>query len=187
MIGKRAEYGMRALINLGIAHELGNELVAVSTLAKADNLPLRFLEQIFAQLKEAGIIDTVRGKKGGYKICKPTKEIKMGDLVRLLHGPLAPISCASKTAYQKCSCKDEAHCGLRMLMIDVRNAVSQILDRYTLNDVVSITLRKIKREGAEHYFLCSNSPIPLIPENPADPALGFLSELNREAQTDSIV
>ncbi len=152
-ISKKAEYGLRALINLGLARELGHERVSAADLAQADNLPLKFLEQIFIQLREAGYVETQRGKNGGYCIARPMNEIKMGDLVRLLDGPLAPISCASRTAYQPCSCPDETHCGLRMLMIDVRNAIANILDRYTLANVVEITLRKIKRDGAEHFFL----------------------------------
>ena len=73
-------------------------------------------------------------------------EIKIGDVVRLLDGPLAPISCASQTAYAPCSCPDEAHCGLRMLMVDVRNAIANILDRYSLADVVEVTMRRMRRD-----------------------------------------
>jgi Rrf2 family protein len=150
---KKAEYGLRAIINLGIAQALGRSRVSVADLAFADNLPMKFLEQILITLREAGYVETQRGKNGGYCIAKDPKTIKMGDLVRLLDGPLAPIACASSTAYEPCSCADETHCGLRMLMIDVRNAISGILDRYTLADVVEVTLRKIRRNGAEHYFM----------------------------------
>jgi len=179
---KKSEYGLRAIINLGIAHELGRERVSAGDLAAADNLPLKFLEQIFLKFREAGYIDTQRGKNGGYYIAKDTKSIKMGELIRLLDGPLAPITCASVSAYEPCSCPDETHCGLRMLMIDVRNALSNILDKYTVHDVVEITLRKIRRNGAEHAFLCkhnSSSVIQHITDNPADPAEGFLAELTR--------
>lgn len=181
-ISKKAEYGLRALINLGIAHEVGLERVSAATLAQADNLPLKFLEQIFIQLKKAGYVDTQRGKGGGYFISKPMDTIKMGDLIRLLDGPLAPIACASKTAYERCSCPDETHCGLRMIMIDVRNAIAAILDRYSLFNIVEITLRKIRREGAEHFFLKSDKSQE-VDENfdPADPLNGFLAELSRHS------
>ncbi|HOO93896.1 MAG TPA: Rrf2 family transcriptional regulator, partial [Opitutales bacterium] len=144
-ISKKGEYGLRAMINLALAHELGRECVSASDLATADNLPLKFLEQIFVALRQAGYVDTIRGKSGGYKLAKNASAITMGELVRLLDGPLAPIPCASKTAYEPCSCPDEDHCGLRMLMIDVRNAISNILDRYTLAQIVEVTLRKIRR------------------------------------------
>jgi hypothetical protein len=73
----------------------------------------------------------------------------------LVDGPLAPIRCVSQTAYESCTCPDEAHCGLRMLMLDVRNAIAGILDRYTLADVVEITLRKRNRDSL---------PLPFSPE-----------------------
>ena len=177
-ISKRGEYGLRAMINLGLAHELGRECVSATDLATADNLPLKFLEQIFLSLRQAGYVDTIRGKSGGYKLAKNPANITMGELVRLLDGPLAPIPCASKTAYEPCSCPDEDHCGLRMLMIDVRNAISNILDRYTLAQVVEVTLRKIRRNKAEHFFLPKETPIPFRKPNhdPANPAQGFLAE-----------
>lgn len=180
-IGKRAEYGLRAMINLGIARELEHDRVSASDLAACDNLPLKFVEQIMGDLRSAGYVDTMRGRFGGYFIAKPMNEIRMGDLVRFLDGPLAPISCASQTGYQPCSCSDEAHCGLRMLMIDVRNAIANILDRYTLDDVVEVTLRKIRRDKAGHFFLntgAENDKSPAVPgHDPADPAHGFLAGL----------
>lgn len=181
-LSKKAEYGLRALINLGIAEASGYQRVAAGMLARADNLPLKFLEQILIQLRAAGYVDTVRGKGGGYFISKPAREIRIGEIVRLLDGPLAPIGCASQTAYERCSCPDETHCGLRMLMVDVRNAIANILDRYSLENVVEITLRKLRRDGVTHFFLfdedTASSGTPL---NPADPTEGFLAELTREA------
>ncbi len=179
-IGKRAEYGLRALINLGIASELGRERVKASDLAACDNLPLKFIEQIMGDLRSAGYVDTRRGRFGGYFIARPMDKIGIGELVRFLDGPLAPISCASQTAYQPCSCPDEVHCGLRMIMIDVRNAISNILDRYTLANVVDVTLRKIRRDKSSHFFLNSNlkeGPNTSPDNNPADPAHGFLAGL----------
>src|SRR5690349_10402163 len=117
-LSKRAEYALRAVIQLGIAHELGRATVSGSDLAEANRLPLKFVERILQELREAGYIETRRGKLGGYALAKPQAEIRMGDIVRQIDGRLAPISCASENAYQKCSCPDEDHCGLRMLMID---------------------------------------------------------------------
>jgi Rrf2 family protein len=180
-MSKRAEYGLRAIINLGIAHEIGMDRVSANLVAQVDNIPLKFLEQIFIDLREAGYIGTQRGKSGGYFIAKPMDSIKIGEIVRLLDGPLAPIACASKTAYERCSCPDETHCGLRMLMIDVRNAIANILDRYSLANVVEITLRKIRREGGEHPFqkMKSAKVGEKVSFDPADPAHGFLAELTR--------
>ncbi len=143
---KKGEYGLRALINIGIAGEVGRAHVSVSELTGLSQLPLKYVEQILHQLRLAGYVDTRRGKYGGYFLRKPANQIKIGEIVRLLDGPLAPISCASQTAYAPCTCPDEAHCGLRMLMVDVRNAIANILDKYTLADVVEVTMRKMKRD-----------------------------------------
>jgi Rrf2 family protein len=143
---KKGEYALRALINLGIAHEVGRTHVSVSELTGFSKLPLKYVEQILHQLRLAGYVDTRRGKYGGYFLRKPMKDIKIGEVVRLLDGPLAPISCASQTAYAPCSCPDEAHCGLRMLMVDVRNAIANILDRYSLAEVVEVTMRRMRRD-----------------------------------------
>jgi Rrf2 family protein len=152
---KKGEYALRAMIQLGIAKSLGRGLVSMSELAESNRLPLKFVERIFLELREAGYVETQRGKLGGYQIAKSMDEIRMGELVRLIDGRLAPIACASETDYCRCSCPDEEHCGLRMLMIDVRNAISNILDRYTPEPV------KADRSGRRI----------------ADPAQGFLSQL----------
>ena len=150
---KRGEYALRALIDLGVAAELGRPLVQVSELAEKERLPIKFLEQIFIQLKAGGFVTTTRGKLGGYSLAKPARRIKFGAVVRLIEGPIAPIACVSVTAYSRCTCPDEAHCGLRMLMVDVRNAISKVIDRYTLADIVEITLRKLRRDGLTSPFL----------------------------------
>lgn len=157
-LSKRGEYALRSLINLGIAGEVGRSLVRVSELAANEQLPVKFLEQILQALKEAGMVKSARGKFGGYRLAKPMREIRIGEIVRLIDGPLAPIGCVSQTAYEKCTCPDEAHCGLRMLMLDVRNAIAGILDRYTLADVVEVTLRKLRRDGM---------PLPFAEGSPA--------------------
>jgi Rrf2 family protein len=152
-ISKRGEYALRTLINLGIAHELGLPLLQISELARQENIPIKFLEAILLELNKAGYLGSKRGKGGGYFIKKSMNRIKIGDVVRLIDGPLAPISCASVTAYAPCSCPDEEHCGLRLLMVDVRNAIANILDHYTLADTVEVTLRRIRRDKAPLPFM----------------------------------
>jgi len=157
-LSKKGEYALRSIINLGIAAEVGRTLVQVSELADTEQLPVKFLEQIMAALKDAKLVTSERGKFGGYRLAKSAKAITIGEVVRLIDGPLAPIGCVSRTAYEKCTCPDEVHCGLRMLMLDVRNAIAGILDRYTLADVVEVTLRKLRRD---------NIPLPFTPESEA--------------------
>lgn len=146
-LSKRGEYALRALLDLGIAREVGRPLVQASELAAQEQIPIKFLEQILLELREAGYVASVRGKFGGYRLARAPASIHIGDIVRLIDGPLAPIGCVSQSAYSRCSCPDEDHCGLRLIMLDVRNAISGILDRYTLADVVGVTMRKMRRAG----------------------------------------
>ena len=178
---------MRATIHLGIAAEVGRPTVSGADLAEANRLPLKFVERILQDLREAGIVETQRGKFGGYSLAKPADQIGVGDLVRLVDGRLAPICCASETAYQPCTCPDEDHCGLRMLMIDVRNAIAGILDRYSIAQVVEVTLRKMRRDGVVPPFSGDrNSSEPVDPSRrKADPADGFLAGLSQLALNDS--
>jgi Rrf2 family protein len=182
-LSKRGEYALRALIDFGIAQELGRPLLKINELVEKERLPVKFLEQILYQLKGAGYIETKRGKTGGYFLAKPLKEISFGHVIRLIDGPLAPISCVSVTAYERCTCPDEDHCGLRMLMLDVRNAIARILDRYVLADVVEITLRKMRRDKVPLPFmieqLLTTPPPASAPKNNLDghPEGSFLDEL----------
>lgn len=182
-LSKKAEYALRATINLGIATEVGRGTVSGAELAEANRLPLKFVERILQELREAGLVETHRGKFGGYSLAKPAEEIGIGQLVRLMDGRLAPICCASENAYQPCTCPDEAHCGLRMIMIDVRNAIANILDRYTVAQVVEVTLRKMRRDGIVPPFATADSfaAAGAAPKRKADPADGFLAGLSQLA------
>ena len=149
-LSKRGEYALRALIDLGIARELGRPMLQISALVEKEKLPEKFLVQILLQLREAGYIESRRGKHGGYLLASPMEQINFGQVIRLIDGPLAPIACVSQTAYARCTCPDEAHCGLRMLMLDVRNAIANVLD--TLADIVGVTLRKLRRDNASFHL-----------------------------------
>ena len=150
-VSKRGEYALRSLINLGIAG-IGPAMLQIPELAERENIPVKFLEAILLELNRAGYLGSKRGKGGGYFLKKPMNKIAIGEIVRLIDGRW-PISCASVTAYHPCSCPDEAHCGLRLLMVDVRNAIANILDRYILADTVEVTLRKMRRDKIPLPFL----------------------------------
>jgi Rrf2 family protein len=185
---KRGEYALRALIDFGIAHELGRPLMTVGELVEKERLPVKFLEQILSQLRQGGYIATKRGKKGGYFLAKPPKEIRFGQVIRLIDGPLAPIACVSQMAYERCTCPDEDHCGLRMLMMDVRNAIARILDRYVLADVVEITLRKMRRDGVPIRWMAEAILHPTSPRSiyreEGHPLGSFLAELEDRGMRD---
>jgi len=175
---KKGEYALRALIDLAIAGLVGRRIVRVSELAEKEKLSVKFLEQVMQQLREAGFVESERGKFGGYRLAKSARQISIGEVVRLIDGPLAPIGCVSQTAYTPCSCPDEAHCGLRMLMLDVRNAITGILDRYTLADVVDVTTRKLLRDGL---------PLPFSEPPPGAPAPRGRRAPGAHGLTDGII
>jgi Rrf2 family transcriptional regulator, cysteine metabolism repressor len=134
---KKSEYALRALIELTTAY--GKTLLQRHEIAARQNIPIEFLEQILLGLKNAGLLASRRGVSGGYALLKPPQDITVGQVIRVLDGPLAPIGCVSKTAYQKCrDCPyaEKTHCPIQSVMLDVRNAIAEILDNYKLADFV---------------------------------------------------
>lgn len=132
---KKSEYALRALIELTAHYK--RSLLQRHEIAERQNVPIEFLEQILLTLKNAGLLASKRGVTGGYSLIKPPDEITLGQVIRLLDGPLAPIACVSKTAYQKCSdCPyaEKPSCPIQQVMLGVRNAIADILDNYTLSD-----------------------------------------------------
>ena len=135
-LSKRGEYGLRAMIQLAHPAPDGTvRILQISEIANMENMPVKFLEQILLTLKNSGLLQSKRGVSGGYYLARPASEIMLGQIVRLLDGPLAPIHCVSQLAYEPCGCPDEKTCGLRMVMGDVRNAIADILDHTSLADV----------------------------------------------------
>jgi len=145
-LSKRGEYGLRAMIELAtqlrLREEQGNGngngivVVQIKDIAERQRIPAKFLEQILLTLKNSGLLHSRMGVGGGYYLARPANEISLGHIVRVLDGPLAPIGCVSQMAYESCGCPDERSCGLRLVMLDVRNAITNILDNTMLTDVL---------------------------------------------------
>jgi len=134
---KKSEYGLRALIELTKSY---GKPVTRQQIGERQNVPVVFLEHILLRLKHAGLLASSRGVQGGYALIKPPSKVTLGHVIRILDGPLAPIGCVSKTAYQKCvDCPyaRKAHCPLQHVMGGVRNAIADILDNYSLEDFTS--------------------------------------------------
>jgi len=132
-LSKKGEYAVRALVEIGIeTHARPNSLIQISTMAQRTNIPEKFLEQILLALRNGGVLKSKRGVEGGYSLGKSPDDITLGEVIRLLDGPLAPIPCVSLTAYEQCSCPDQETCGLHIAMKEVRDAIAGILDAYTL-------------------------------------------------------
>lgn len=144
MLSMKAKYAIRALMVL--AAQDGRVLQG-KAIAKEADAPLKFLETILQDLKSHGIINSKRGIFGGYFLDMPAKEIKIGDVIRYIDGMLAPIRCASVNAYQKCEdCLDANSCTIRHVMIDVRNAISSVLDNKTLADMTKLQAAKTRNK-----------------------------------------
>ena len=136
-LSKKGEYAVRALIEIGFESKLRpNSLIQISTVAQRTNIPEKFLEQILLALRNGGVLKSKRGVEGGYSLAKGPDDITLGEVVRLLDGPLAPIPCVSLSAYEPCSCPDEDSCGLRIAMKQVRDAICNILDNYALDRLI---------------------------------------------------
>ena len=134
-LSRRSEYGLRALTDLV---RTGPEVtVPLATLARRNNLPPKFLEQIMATLKRGGIVRTTLGAHGGYAMADDPSTVSVGRVIRLLDGALAPLTCVSLRYYGPCSCPDEATCALRDVMLDVRDATLAILDEESLAELAA--------------------------------------------------
>lgn len=135
-LSKRGEYGLRAMIILAHSYkESPDAMVQIKEISEQDKIPGKYLEQILLALKNAGMLQSRMGVGGGYYLARQPKDITLAQIIRVLDGPLAPIRCVSHMAYEPCGCPDERTCGLRMVMGDVRNAIADILDNTTLEDV----------------------------------------------------
>lgn len=134
MLSKKAKYGLKAMIYL--AQKPIDLPISIQEIAECQRISKKFLDAILLQLRMEGLLQSRRGKGGGYLLARPAKEICVGDIIRVLDGPIAPISCASKYAFQPCDDCDVDACRVRKLMIKVRDAMSDVLDRTNLDEVV---------------------------------------------------
>jgi Rrf2 family protein len=138
-LSKRGEYGLRAMITLAEPATNGSPpvMMQIKEISQREQISPKFLEQILLTLKNAGLLQSKMGVGGGYYLARPASEITLGQIFRVLDGPVAPIRCVSQMAYEPCGCPDEETCGLRLVMGDVRNAIADILDHTALADVTN--------------------------------------------------
>jgi Rrf2 family protein len=141
VLSRKSKYGLKALLVL--AQHAGRGPVLISALAGRDAIPKKFLEAILLELKRHGVVESKKGKGGGYFLRRKPAEITFGEVIRVLDGPLAAVPCVSQMAYMKCiECVDEQTCGVRLAMKEVRDATAHILDNTTLADVNKKLARK---------------------------------------------
>jgi Rrf2 family protein len=136
MLTNKGKYGLKALVHLGSLAPGTTALAA--DIASTNRIPKKFLDAILLDLRNAGLLHARKGPGGGYTLARTPAEIRIGDAIRVLDGPLAPIACASRSAYRRCEdCTDVDTCPVRLSMIKVRDAMSEVLDNTTLADLLA--------------------------------------------------
>ncbi|WP_431469025.1 RrF2 family transcriptional regulator [Sphingosinithalassobacter sp. LHW66-3] len=141
MLTQRSRYALRAMLFLA-EQPVGSRPIPMNRIAAETNVPRKFLEAIFADLRDAGFVHSHRGKLGGYCLSKPTHLVSLGEIIRVIEGPLALVPCVSRTAYRPCpDCADEASCAIRHAMARVRDETARILDGTSLADAGSEDLK----------------------------------------------
>lgn len=134
MLSAKAKYGLKAALYLA-EHE-GEGGILVADIAQSQQIPKKFLDTILLELKNKGLLASKKGKGGGYTLARPASKVMVGQIVRILDGPLAPVPCVSQTAYRPCGdCGDEDACRIRRVMQKVRDATAEILDNTSLKDM----------------------------------------------------
>ena len=131
MLSKKAKYAVKAL--LALAARGNAEPMRIADLARQERIPKKFLEAILLSLRNHGLLQSRKGRGGGYLLTRDPRQIYLGQVVRMFDGPLAAVPCASQTAYMRCvDCRDEATCGVHLAMKEVRDATAKILDHLSL-------------------------------------------------------
>jgi Rrf2 family protein len=136
LISKKSKYALKALEILAENYS-ANKPLLISEIAKQGKLPKKFLELILLELKNKGLLASRKGKGGGYLLAQSPAQIKIGPVLRIIEGPLAPLPCLSRTAYRKCDeCEDEGACGIRAVMKDVYDAQIKILENVSVQEMI---------------------------------------------------
>lgn len=142
MLSSKAKYALRAVIFLADKHR-DDALAMAADIADAEDIPKKFLEAILVELRDHGIVDSRRGRYGGYRLTRPPSRISVGDIIRIIDGPLALTPCSSRTQYGACSdCVDPVVCALRPVLQEARDAVAGVLDGRSLAQLTRVRRAK---------------------------------------------
>lgn len=148
MLTNKGKYGLKAMLHLAGIPE--GTRVGVAEIAEANNIPKKFLDAILGELRNAGFVQSRKGPGGGYALARPAGEIRIGHVVRVLDGPLAPFPCASRSGYRRCDdCTDEARCAVRLTMLEVRDGIAAVLDPLTLDAMRGLS---DEADGASFFY-----------------------------------
>jgi Rrf2 family protein len=146
VLTNKGKYGLKAIIHL--ARLEAGETAQVADIAQQNNISKKFLDAILLDLRNAGMLRSKKGPGGGYALAKPARSIKVGAVVRALDGPLAPIACASRSAFRACDdCGDIDLCAVRSVMRDVRDSMAAVLDNRSIADLAKRPSAKPSRKA----------------------------------------
>ena len=135
MLSSKAKYALRALLRL-VENTSAGSWIQTGEVAEQERVPRKFLEAIFVQLRDQGIIESRRGAQGGYRLVRNPASVSVADVIRILDGPLALTPCASRTRYRQCAdCVDVKKCRLQPLMQEARDAVADVLENCSLSQL----------------------------------------------------
>ena len=135
-LSTRSKYGLRAIFALAQSDK--KSPVSLRELARNNNIPFKYLEQVFAVLRRQGLVDALPGSRGGYYLAKSAADITLGQVIRALDGTIAPVGCVSRIAYKPCTCPDEQSCSLRAAMEEVRDAIVSVIDHKAIADYLNL-------------------------------------------------
>ena len=136
MLTMKGKYGLKAMLHLARVPDEEHALSA--EIAEANRISKKFLDAILNELRTAGLVHARKGRGGGYRLARRAESITAGQVLRVLDGPIAPLHCASRSAYQPCrDCPDEALCAVRRTMIDLRDAIASVLDSRSIAEMAA--------------------------------------------------
>lgn len=141
-VSTRGQYGVRAMLRLGLLSREGQP-VPLRLVSEEEGISLQYLEQLFLELKKAGLVRSVRGANGGYILARSPEKISVGEIVRVLEGPIAPVECVLDSG--EGICERASGCMTRDIWLRVRDSINSVLDNISLADVV-----KKKGAGADN-------------------------------------
>jgi Rrf2 family protein len=159
MLTKKGKYGLKAMVHLaGVAP---GEPVQAADIAMANEIPKKFLDAILGELRLAGLVHSKKGRGGGFVLAKKPSEVMVGQIVRTLDGAFAPIACASKIYYRRCDdCVSESQCHVRLMMVEVRNAIVDVLDHRSLEAMRALpsAVQALRPKRLARASAAANSP-----------------------------
>ncbi|GAB64026.1 MAG: Rrf2 family transcriptional regulator [Candidatus Jettenia sp.] len=146
-LSKKSDYALRAMIYLAMNYQKGT--LQIKEISAKERIPQKFLENILLTLRKVGILNSKMGLKGGYELARSPDLITLGEVIRALDGAIAPVNCVSKMAYKPCS--EEVNCVIRSVMMDIRNAITDVLDTMTFADMCKRAKESLDKKESDVF------------------------------------